>query len=237
MRLSRLLWIVFLCLLAAVGVQSLLTHHAPAAEDLPWTPLDLRAPIGLATPYKLAALADDAPLCSGLLRQAGIRFDPVAPRRAGETCGWNDAVRLASTADAPRPDATLSCPLAAAFDLWMRRVVQPAAMELLGADVRGIESLGSYSCRRTYGRSAGRWSQHAFANAIDIAGFRLSDGRLVTLSRDWRGDARGRFLHRVRDGACRLFATTLSPDYNAAHHDHLHLDMAPRGAMGWRMCG
>jgi hypothetical protein len=40
----------------------------------------------------------------------------------------------------------------------------------------------------------------------------------------------------VRDGACRLFATTLSPDYNAAHADHLHLDQANRGAGGWRAC-
>jgi hypothetical protein len=39
----------------------------------------------------------------------------------------------------------------------------------------------------------------------------------------------------VRDGACRLFATVLSPDYNAAHRDHLHLDEAKRGAM-WRAC-
>ena len=40
----------------------------------------------------------------------------------------------------------------------------------------------------------------------------------------------------VRDGACDLFATVLSPDYNAAHADHLHFDQAMRGAMGWRGC-
>ena len=34
----------------------------------------------------------------------------------------------------------------------------------------------------------------------------------------------------------RLFATVLSPDYNAAHRDHLHLDQAARGAWGWRAC-
>ena len=54
---------------------------------------------------------------------------------------------------------------------------------------------------------------------------------------DWSGDTpESRFLHEVRDGACDLFATTLSPDYNAAHRDHLHLDQAARGAMGWRAC-
>ena len=35
----------------------------------------------------------------------------------------------------------------------------------------------------------------------------------------------------VRDKACRSFGSVLSPDYNAAHADHLHLDMAP-----WMMC-
>jgi hypothetical protein len=28
----------------------------------------------------------------------------------------------------------------------------------------------------------------------------------------------------VRDGACLFFDGVLSPDYNAAHRDHLHLD-------------
>ena len=52
-----------------------------------------------------------------------------------------------------------------------------------------------------------------------------------------RGDpAERRFLRRVRDGACGLFATVLSPDYNAAHRDHLHLDQADRGMGGWRSC-
>jgi len=65
----------------------------------------------------------------------------------------------------------------------------------------------------------------------------LSDGRRISVVGDWQGDdAKARFLRQVRDGACDLFATTLSPDYNAAHRDHLHLDQAARGAMGWRAC-
>ena len=34
----------------------------------------------------------------------------------------------------------------------------------------------------------------------------------------------GDFLHRIRDDACKVFGTTLSPDYNVQHHDHLHLE-------------
>ena len=51
---------------------------------------------------------------------------------------------------------------------------------------------------------------------------------------DWTGEGRagaegGAFLKRIRDGACRVFATVLTPDYNEAHKDHLHLDGASRG--------
>jgi hypothetical protein len=88
-----------------------------------------------------------------------------------------------------------------------------------------------------YGRRNGLWSEHARANAVDIAGFRLEDGTRISVAADWNDKGgKGRFLHQVRDGACRLFATVLSPDYNAAHHDHLHLDEAQRGAWGWRAC-
>ena len=74
-------------------------------------------------------------------------------------------------------------------------------------------------------------------NAIDIAGFRLEDGTRISVVDDWDEDGpRSVFLRDVRDGACDLFATVLSPDYNAAHRDHLHLDQAARGEMGWRGC-
>jgi hypothetical protein len=103
--------------------------------------------------------------------------------------------------------------------------------------VASIEHFGSYSCRRLYGREAGGWSEHARANAVDVAGFTLSDGTRISVARDWEAEGpHGRFLDEVRDGACDLFATVLSPDYNEAHQDHFHFDQADRGAMGWRGC-
>ena len=48
--------------------------------------------------------------------------------------------------------------------------------------------------------------------------------------------AEATFLREVRTGACDLFATVLSPDYNAAHRDHLHFDQADRGGTGWGLC-
>jgi hypothetical protein len=192
--------------------------------------------VGLFTGHKIGDLSDKPDACAGLLRQAAIPFEPVSAHQEREFCGWSYAVRMRSTEQRPRPTDTLTCPMAAGVDLWMDRVVQPAAIENFGTRVNRVESMGSYSCRRIYGRPAGVWSQHAEANAVDVGAFRLSDGRRVIVARDWQSGARGKFLHEVRDGACRLFATTLSPDYNAAHHDHLHLDLARRGSVGWAMC-
>lgn len=36
------------------------------------------------------------------------------------------------------------------------------------------------------------------------------------------------FLHEAHDSACRTFGTTLGPEANAEHRNHLHVDMAPR---------
>jgi hypothetical protein len=120
--------------------------------------------------------------------------------------------------------------------VWEREVVQPTAQQRLGVRVAAIDHFGSYSCRRMYGRATGDWSEHARARAIDISGFELRDGRRISVARDWlRKGKESLFLHDVRDGACRLFATTLSPDYNAAHRDHFHLDEAERGRV-WRAC-
>lgn len=130
-----------------------------------------------------------------------------------------------------------SCSLAAGLYLLERRVIQPAAERHFRTGVAAIDHAGSYSCRRLYGRSEGSYSEHATADAIDILGFRLEDGRRVSVLRDWDGDsAEARFLRDVRDGSCRFFSTVLSPDYNAAHADHLHLDQAERGSFGWRAC-
>jgi hypothetical protein len=209
-------------------------------EDVPWTQLDLGLPVGAFTGRKLAALGGEGEKCRVLLRRAGVRFVALPARRGGQ-CGYDDAVRFASggalTIGYRPADLGTSCPVAAALALWEWHVVQPAAVRRFGTKVESIEHYGSYSCRRIYRRSEGAWSEHASANAVDIAAFRLADGRRISVVGDWKGDgAKALFLRDVRDGACRLFATTLSPDYNAAHRDHFHLDQAQRGATGWRGC-
>jgi hypothetical protein len=232
---------VVILALVLVGGLFLWGYGRNNPEDVPWTGLDLTRPVGTFTRPKLAALVGHGPRCRALLHRAGAAVVRLPDRKDGPECGYDDAVRFApggAVTIAYRPhDVGTSCPVAAALALWEWNVVQPAALRRLGSRVAEVETFGSYNCRRMSGRATGDWSEHARANALDVAVFRLEDGRHVTVAGDWRDKgAKGRFLHEVRDGACRVFVTTLSPDYNAAHRDHLHLDEAARGAWGWRAC-
>jgi hypothetical protein len=189
---------------------------------------------------KLVALGDDPGQCRALLAAAGIADVPAPAKRGDDRCGYVDGMRLAeggrTTAFAPAGLIT-SCPVAAALALLERDVLQPAAARHFASRVASVEHAGSYSCRRLYGRADGQFSEHASADAVDIIGFRLADGTRISVLRDWSsGGPKGAFLRDVRDGACGLFATTLSPDYNQAHADHLHVDQAARGKSGFSLC-
>lgn len=205
----------------------------------PFAPLDLDDPPGWATARKLVRLRNDPAECRATLARSAIAFTVLPPVGEG-ACRRDDGLTLA--ADPARglafrpavPEAT--CAVDAGLVLWLRHGVQPAAERLVGSRVVALEHFGTHSCRRLYGRESGGWSEHATGNAIDIAGFALADGRRISVRRDWpSGGAAGVFLHAVRDSACGAFGTVLSPDYNRAHADHLHLDQAG-GRMGWSVC-
>ena len=91
--------------------------------------------------------------------------------------------------------------------------------------------MGSYSCRGMNGQANARISEHAFGNAIDIGGFRLADGRRITVVHDWtRGDEQTQaFLRDVHAGACKTFTTVLGPGANVFHYNHIHVDLAMHG--------
>ena len=234
-----LVWLLIIALLALAGLyaRDWARRHP---QDLPWTKLSLDQPIGYFTMRKLVKLGDEPAQCRGLLRESGVADRPVPDRRSSPDCGYSDGMRLGSMgrgAQFSPGGLVTSCPVAAALLLLDREVIQLAAMRHFGSDVVQISHSGSYSCRRLYGRDEGPFSEHATADAIDINGFVLADGTRISVLRDWTGDGRkAQFLHEVRDGACDLFATVLSPDYNAAHADHLHLDLAARGKAGWSLC-
>jgi hypothetical protein len=127
------------------------------------------------------------------------------------------------------PPATLACPLVSALDRWVSEGVQPAALRWFGAPVTEIKEISAYSCREMVGSGTSTISEHAFGNALDIAGFTLADGRKITVKDGWRGTPEEQgFLHDVQLAACENFSTVLAPGYNIYHYDHMHVDLMRR---------
>src|SRR6266404_1000173 len=130
-----------------------------------------------------------------------------------------------------KPAATLACPIVSALDRWLADSVQPAAMRWFGARVVEIKQISAYSCRGMNGNSRAHISEHAFGNALDIAGFTLADGRHVSVKDGWKGmpEEQG-FLRDVQAAACQQFTTVLAPGSNVYHYDHIHVDLMRRAS-------
>jgi hypothetical protein len=132
---------------------------------------------------------------------------------------------------AMKPAATLACPIVSVLDRWLADSVQPAAQRWFGARVVEIKQISAYSCRGMNGDSRAHISEHAFGNALDVAGFTLADGRHVSVKDGWRGmpEEQG-FLRDVQAAACQQFNTVLAPGSNVFHYDHIHVDLMRRAS-------
>jgi hypothetical protein len=193
------------------------------------------------TPRKTVAARSTAVLPANPVAQAcfadlGTRkadFTPLPDQYYGAGCSTVGTVRLASL-KSDRSDLRLAglgpmtCPLADTLAGWARYGVDRAAQQILGSPLVKIETMGSYSCRNIAGSP--RRSAHATGNAVDVSGFVLADGRRITIAGNWadKSPQVQRFFTTIRQSACKRFGTVLTPAYNAAHHDHLHLEMSGR---------
>src|SRR5262245_15438623 len=146
----------------------------------------------------------------------------LGPARARQISGPISPVTLV-------PAATLACPIVSALDRWVADGVQPAAMRWFGTPVTEVKQISAYSCRGMVGSGGSSISEHAFGNALDIAAFTFADGRRVTVQEGWHGapEEQG-FLRDVHLAACNNFNTVLAPGYNAAHYNHIHVDLMRR---------
>jgi hypothetical protein len=226
--------LMLLLALAGLAVAAALVYTGAVAIPPrwnPWAPLDPAESPNWLTRYKLGRLADDPASCLAALERAELRYILLPDRDTAPGCGLRNAVRIEATSAAVEP-FPLSCRSAISLALWERHFVQPASVRHFGTPVARVEHFGSYACRNVYGRKDDRRSQHASADAFDVSGFVLADGRRIRILTDWPGDdVEARFLRDVHDGACRVFDAVLGPGYNAAHRDHLHVDRGP-----FRMC-
>jgi hypothetical protein len=175
-----------------------------------------------------AAAAAPSPCDVRLAQVAG--FHPLARLIAPGECGATDAVLLETVTLADRskvaiaPPATLRCEMAQAVAQWLRDDVAPAAQKL-GAPLRRLDNLGSYECRGRDRVRGATLSEHGRADALDVHGFRLANGKTIVLADP---KAPKEFRDALRDSACARFSTVLGPGSDAEHAEHIHLDLEER---------
>ncbi|WP_240782434.1 extensin family protein [Roseococcus sp. SYP-B2431] len=182
----------------------------------PRAPLDLTAEPNMVTGLKLRRLRSSPEACFAAFEASRIPVTRVPDRPSEVGCGLENALRLPSALRILPSPPVVTCRVAAAWVLYERHALVPAG-------VAGVTHLGAQACRNVNRARHGRLSEHATANALDVAGFRMRDGRELRLARHWESE--NTLLRGLRDGACRWFGTVLGPEYNAAHSDHFHLDM------------
>lgn len=190
---------------------------------------------GPAITQRPLAVGPEAAQCLAQLNQAGAQFTSVNDAYFGNGCSTVGTVQLAAlSGDNARLGVSnigpVQCGVGSAFAAWARFGVDRAARQILGSPLERIETFGSYSCRTVAGSQ--RMSAHATAGAIDVSAFVLADGRRIVIAQDWNNGtaAEKQFLRTVQQSACRRFDTVLGPAYNAAHHDHFHVEGVLEGS-------
>ena len=197
-----------------VKPKATLKRAAPAPEKipdakLPTDPKETSAPASPAAPPKVADPAtppsqQSAPAwtneeiasankeCDRLLDKVTLVADVVPPTREG-ACGAPAARSvkvIGQSKVAVDPPAILNCPMVAGLNTWLADKLQPAAQKDLGSPVTKIMVAASYDCRNRYGLARAPISEHAFMDAVDVSGFELADGRVITVANGW-GPAKG----------------------------------------------
>jgi hypothetical protein len=150
-------------------------------------------------------------------------------------CGMTRPLKVSAFADGKiglDKALVIDCPMVPALEAWLNDIVQPDANARFGQRVATVNVFGAYSCRSVDNIEGARLSEHAFGNAVDVAGFTLADGRTLTYVRDWnKADTQeAAFLHEAHAGACQYFTTVLGPGADVFHYNHIHLDLANHGA-------
>ena len=237
----------------ALALIGLILPQSPAADEAP------PRPIARPTPPEAPATAEppktapdtmpgtrresdfDHSACLLELTMLGAEFSAEAPLTdpAQPDCGIPRPILLRQ----PLPGieiaggAMMRCDTARHLAHWLRDFVRPATALLPGQPrLIALEPGTTYQCRATIGNDRANLSEHAFGNAFDIAAFRFADGtRIEIVPRKDSGDLHEAFQQAIRATACLHFTTVLGPGANAAHENHLHLDIKSRRG-GWRLC-
>ena len=165
--------------------------------------------------------------CIAGLEKLGAEFSRQPPISDPSGCAVQNPVTLSTLGNRIKlaPPALLDCPMALAAVSFMNDIAARSAKRDLGSDLVAIGQASGYVCRPRHGVT--KLSEHAYGNALDIAGFGLADGRKVDV-RAGAPEAEAKFLDAVRKAACGPFKTVLGPGSDADHALHFHFDLEPR---------
>ncbi len=195
------------------------------------------APADAPEPWSAAAIDKAEAACRKALDGLKLTYTPLAPIGGPGECGTPYPVKVERLDGiAIVPPATMNCAMVSALHRWFTESVQPSAKAAFGERVAAIRNASSYVCRRRNNQPDGKFSEHAFANALDVMAFRLGSGETVAIEGGWSivgaslgMDSEASFLKSVNAGACEMFYTVLGPGANDYHNDHFHLDLARGG--------
>jgi hypothetical protein len=243
--------LIFVAIIAPVVVvplwaaRALIADFPPLPRPRPAEAPSHRAPPTVAPPenQKVEPKTDQA--CLDRLGVAGIEFEQVTlPPVANPGCTIETPVRLKAVKSAPRwktsihlPDEPmLSCRFGERFSQWLRALVAPLIAGELGVELKSVRTGPGYECRNRNRAERGKISAHASGLAVDIASFELADGRTLAVKPD--GDEHlHAMVDAIRVAACGWFTTVLGPGSDAAHVDHMHLDILEHGSSDrYRIC-
>jgi len=175
------------------------TISPPQAPDKPAAPSELvvgpqeqEASEPKASPVQAPVAGTAAPAFDAALRRAacpavltGAVLGEVGPPLVQGECGTDSPVTVTAIGDVRLGgDATMTCGMATALAALMPDAVK-AASDILGSPLVGLQTGSGFECRNRNGDGSGKLSQHAFANALDVAAFKLADGRSIAVGESW----------------------------------------------------
>jgi hypothetical protein len=182
------------------------------------------------------AAAVDGPATIASLKAAGAKLTAQPPQKKPNSkgCGMPNGLTLTKGPTGIVYSPALEIDAALAKELpAIEKILQEEALAALGSEIKKIETLGSYACRTTKGPlttaygGKGVLSEHAFGLAFDLKSMTTKKGKVVTIAKDWGKDNKtGEMLVTFRRRMLKETGIThvITPDYNAAHRDHLHID-------------
>jgi len=187
----------------------------------------------------------DEHACLHGLAPAGFEFEvTTTPSAANPACTMETPVRLKAIKILSRPptvirlpdEPILSCKFVDRFGHWLGDLAGPLIAGRLNSDVKAVRTGPGYECRNRNRAENGKLSAHATGLALDIMSFELANGQTLTVKPN--GDERARAtVEALRIAACGWFTTVLGPGSDAAHAEHMHVDILPHGSSDrYRIC-